>query len=109
MSGIVLVIRARAAERPVMMRRARRRKWRSCAGRVERGEAVDTVKETVVEEGRRVWSWGRVVSIEVCARGVTWLTMIWGKSRRRDVVRDPGRGMDSATISHHAPAHLGVM
>lgn len=62
-----MMYRTRIVESPSARRRSRRRWWRSWEGRVCRREAVETVKEMVVGEGRRVARWGRVVSI-----GVDW-------------------------------------
>ena len=50
---------------PKITRRPRRKWWRNCEARVSRREAVETVNETVVGEGRKIVRWGRVVSIEV--------------------------------------------
>ena len=49
-----------SVERPTRRRRRTEQWWRRWADRVWRGEAVETVKETVVGEGRNTNRWGSI-------------------------------------------------
>ncbi len=50
---------------PKTIRRPNRKWWRNCEAKVSRREAVETVNDTVVGDGRKVVRWGRVVSIGI--------------------------------------------
>ena len=80
----VVRYRIRRVARPRRVRRRRIKAWRSWEVSVCRWEAVETVNETVVEDGRNVDRCGRVVSIDF---GVIIFSYIIGSDGERAIVR----------------------